>query len=79
MFALGASVSASICPPFVVGVRPPHFLLSVLKEEKNFFLNDLIKTPRGSEKRGGCRGRGVGHTRASLNKEALCSPPTVSD
>lgn len=52
MFVLGASVSASLCPPFVVCIHP-HFLLLVLEEEKNIFLNDLIKTPRGSEKGGG--------------------------
>lgn len=46
----------------------------------------LIKPLEGKRKkrerereRGRWRGREVGRRRASLNKEALCSPPTVTD
>lgn len=77
MFVLGVAL---ICPPFVVGLCP-HFLLPVHQEKKTFF-SGLIETPRGRERSGVRereRGREVEHTGASLNKEALCSPPTVSD
>lgn len=87
MFGLGVIVFALIRLPFVVLLHP-LFSSSFLqyrgwKTKKKNILNsiifyDLIK-PQRQKEREQKRGREVGHTRASLNKEALCSPPTVSD
>lgn len=77
---------ASFFYSFSILPSPPH---AFFREGKGtFFWNTisfygLNKPPEAKREweteREMERGREVGHRRASLNKEALCSPPTVSD
>lgn len=55
-----------------------HILSTICFSVLWFWLKPPLEAKREGD-RGRCRGSEVGHRRASLNKEALCRPPTVSD